>query len=314
MLIGDESSLSCLWKSRQESFSSYIPVFRECPVGCAHRLANVFLCIAQTCGESAFDYVQIYRDLFDVVVIGSDEDSKPFSCGDARWLSLIAGGRCDVVKDTSVITGITDNHFECLAAILLTDRLRETADIDQWRENDVKHWMYVWTKCFGDFLKSLASFIGQLSAFRFSASHEAVDDVTNACGETSGLLLGGFAFAEGWDNIAACFVSLGPVMLRFLALEGVLEVLKDGLHDFGTGEVLSVEDEKVVVIRAEEDGQQFLIVNVVDPEEGGSGQNKGFSGRLVICQKDTVDAESKKGNSKIHNYQKLADEVGRSDH
>jgi hypothetical protein len=314
MLVGDESSLSCLWKSRQESFSSCTPVLRECPVGCAHCLANIFLCVAQTCGESAVDCVQVCRDLFNVVVIGSDEDSEPFGCGDTRRLSLVAGGRCDVVEDTSVIAGIADNRFEGLAAILLADRLRESADVDQWREDDVKHWMDVWTKCFGDFLKSLASLIGQLSAFRFGASHEAVDDVTNACGETSGLLLGGFAFAEGWNDIATCFVSLGPVVLRLLALEDVHEVLKDSLHDFDTGGVWSVEDEEVVVIRAKKDGQQFLIVDVIGPKEGGSGENKGFSGRLIIYQEDTVDAESKKGNYEIYNCQKLAGEVGRSDH
>ena len=74
--------------------------------------------------------------------------------------------------------------------------------------------------------------------------------MTNTCSETSGVLFGGIALAESWDDIAASFESLGPVVLGFLAFEGGLEILEDGLHDFGLGWCGAVDDKQVVAIGA----------------------------------------------------------------
>lgn len=71
-------------------------------------------------------------------------------------------------------------------------------------------------------------------------------------------------------------------MLRFFPFEDGFEVLKDGLHDVGSGGVWSVNDEEVVVVRAKEDNQQFLIFDVVCPKEGGDRQCEGFRGLLAV--------------------------------
>ena len=183
------------------------------------------------------------------------------------------------MKNTRMIASIADNCFEGFAAMLLTDRLGEATYVDQWWEDDVKHGVDVCTESFCDFLKSLACFIGQLSALRFGATHEGINDVANAYGEPSGLLLGGVASAEGWDNVAACLMSLGPVVLGFFALEGDFEVLQSGLHDVVNGWFWSVEKKEVVKSDAEEDNQQFLIVDVGCPKDSGDRKNERLGSR-----------------------------------
>lgn len=147
------------------------------------------------------------------------------------------------------------------------------------------------TESFCDFLEGLACFIGQLSALRFGATHKWIDDVADTYGESSGLLPGGFAFTEGWDNIAACLVSLGPVVLGLLSLESGFEVLQSGLHDIENGWFWSVKDEEVVEGDAEEHNQQFLIVDVGRPKDSGDWKNERLGSRskeFAVIGKDNA--------------------------
>lgn len=102
--------------------------------------------------DSAFDSVEVGGDLVDVTMVQSNEDLEPFGSGDARWRSLFAGGRRDVVKETGMVAGIADDGFDRLASMFLADWLGETADIDELREDDIDHRMDIWAQGFGDFL------------------------------------------------------------------------------------------------------------------------------------------------------------------
>lgn len=97
MLVAEECSLCWLGQVSHQSFSSSSPVFAERPECRAHSFTDLLLSVVQARGDAAFDHIEACRNLFDIVAVGGDEDLEPFCCRDTRWLSLVAGSRCDVV-------------------------------------------------------------------------------------------------------------------------------------------------------------------------------------------------------------------------
>lgn len=156
--------------------------------------------------------------------------------------------------------------------------------------------MDVGTKSFGDLLQGFASFVGQLSAFRFGTCHQAIDDVADTCGESSGVLFGCIAPAQRRKGVAACFVSFGPIMFSLLAFEGGLEVLKSGLHDFDRSGFWTAENKKAVVICDKKNAKYFLITGLRCPQGGRDCESENV---FVQREEDAFNAEAEPGDKRV---------------